>query len=40
MKELKDIKDYESRIKKVLVSEDEIKEAIKKAGIYEKCLVK
>ena len=32
MKELKDVKDYESRIKRILVSEEEIKEAIKKAG--------
>ena len=32
MKELKDVKDFESRIKRVLITEDEIKEAIKKAG--------
>ncbi len=32
MKELNDIKDYESRIKGILITENQIKEAIKKAG--------
>ncbi|MBE6673928.1 MAG: hypoxanthine phosphoribosyltransferase [Ruminococcaceae bacterium] len=32
MSELKEIKDYSSKIKRVIITEEEIKEAIKKAG--------
>ena len=32
MKEIKTIEDFNSKIKRIIVSEDEIKEAIKKAG--------